>query len=54
LPVTMLPAELTWYLAMTEQVITHVPVITDGCADLPDTASLASLVDWDAVKRFAL
>jgi L-alanine-DL-glutamate epimerase-like enolase superfamily enzyme len=54
LPVTMLPAELTWYLAMTEQVITHVPVITDGCVDLPETASLASLVDWDAVKRFAL
>jgi L-alanine-DL-glutamate epimerase-like enolase superfamily enzyme len=53
-PAPMLPAELTWYLAMTEQVSTYVPAIVDGCVDLPDTPSLASLVDWSAVKRFAL
>jgi L-Ala-D/L-Glu epimerase len=50
----MLPAELTWYLAMNEQVASHVPAIADGCVDLPDTASLAPLVDWKAVNRFAL
>lgn len=54
LPQPMLPAELTWYLAMTEQVSTHVPAIVDGCVDLPDASSLAALVDWDAVKRYAL
>ena len=50
----MLPAELTWYLAMTEQVTQRMPAILDGGIDLPDTSSIAALVDWDAVKRFAL
>jgi len=50
----MLPAELTWYLAMTEQVTSELPVIENGCVTLPDTSSVASMVDWDAVKRFAL
>ena len=54
LPAPMLPAELTWYLAMTEQVTQHMPAILDGGIDLPDTPSIAALVDWDAVKRFAL
>jgi L-alanine-DL-glutamate epimerase-like enolase superfamily enzyme len=53
-PAPMLPAELTWYLAMNEQVVSHMPVIADGCVDLPETASLAPLVDWKAVRRFAL
>ena len=50
----LLPAELTWYLAMNEQVVSHVPAIADGCVDLPETASLAPQVDWNAVRRFAL
>ena len=50
----MLPAELTWYLSMIEQVSTHVPAIIDGCVDLPDVPSLESLVNWAAVKRFSL
>jgi L-alanine-DL-glutamate epimerase-like enolase superfamily enzyme len=54
LPQPMLPAELTWYLSMTEQVSMVVPAIVDGGVALPDAPSLASLVDWDAVKRFAL
>jgi L-alanine-DL-glutamate epimerase-like enolase superfamily enzyme len=54
LPQPILPAELTWFLAMTEQVTTEVPKIVDGAVDLPEVPSLATLVDWDAVKRFAL
>ena len=54
LPAPMLPSELTWYLAMTEQVSAYVPAIVDGCVNLPDTPSLATLVDWPAVKRFSL
>src|SRR6266550_1131820 len=41
-----LPAELTWYLAMTEQITTITPKIVDGAMDLPDGASLAALIDW--------
>jgi L-alanine-DL-glutamate epimerase-like enolase superfamily enzyme len=48
-----LPAELTWYLAMTEQITTVTPKIVDGAIDLPDCASLASLIDWRAVQRLA-
>jgi L-alanine-DL-glutamate epimerase-like enolase superfamily enzyme len=47
----ILPAELTWYLAMTEQVIKTVPSIVDGMLELPDAPSLASLLDWDAVAK---
>lgn len=54
IPSPMLPAELTWFLAMTEQVSTSTPAVVDGCVDLPDAPSLASLVDWAAVKRYAL
>jgi L-Ala-D/L-Glu epimerase len=48
-----LPAELTWYLAMTEQITTMTPKIVDGAIDLPDGASLATLIDWRAVQRLA-
>lgn len=49
----ILPAELTWFLAMTEQVTTLMPAIVDGCVDLPETASLAALIDWPAVQKLA-
>jgi L-alanine-DL-glutamate epimerase-like enolase superfamily enzyme len=49
-----LPAELTWYLAMTEQITTITPKIVDGAIDLPDGASLAALIDWRAVQRLAM
>ncbi len=53
MPQPTLPAELTWYLAMIEQVTTITPRIVDGAIDLPDTASVAALVDWRAVERCA-
>jgi L-alanine-DL-glutamate epimerase-like enolase superfamily enzyme len=49
-----LPAELTWYLAMTEQITTVTPKIVDGAINLPDTTSLATLIDWRAVQRLAM
>lgn len=41
-----LPAEVTWFLAMTQQCITHAIEVRDGVATLPDEAGCASLVDW--------
>ena len=54
LPHPALPAELTWFLAMTEQITTMTPTIVDGAIDLPACASLAALIDWDAVRRYGL
>lgn len=48
LPASALPAETTWYLAMTDQVI-HLPAIRDGRLRLPAAAGLAQQVDWDHV-----
>ena len=47
----VLPAELTWFLAMTDQIITQVPDIVDGMITLPDSPSLAALIAWDIVER---
>jgi L-alanine-DL-glutamate epimerase-like enolase superfamily enzyme len=47
-----LPAELSGYLAMTEHVTTIVPKVIDGAIELPDVASTAALIDWDAVAHF--
>jgi hypothetical protein len=44
-----LPAEVSWFLAMTEQVTAVMPKIVDGAIDLPDVPSLASLVEWSAL-----
>ena len=51
MPHPVLPAELTWFLAMAEQVTTMTPKIVDGAIDLPECASLAGLIDWQAVQR---
>lgn len=48
----VLPAELTWYLAMTEQIVPDVPEITGGVLKLPAVSSLAALVDWNALERY--
>ena len=48
-----LPAELSWFLAMQEQIVTAVPKVADGNLELPPATSMASLVDWDAVQRCA-
>ena len=50
-PHPVLPAELTWFLAMTEQITTVTPKIVDGAIDLPECSSLASLIDWHAMPR---
>src|SRR5262245_3186803 len=52
-PDPILPAEITWFLAMTEQITTMTPRIVDGAVDLPDCSSLAGLVEWRAMERFA-
>lgn len=46
----ILPAELTWYLAMTEQIVRDTPPIVDGFVKLPDCSSLASQIDWSALE----
>jgi L-alanine-DL-glutamate epimerase-like enolase superfamily enzyme len=52
-PLPVLPAELTWFLAMTEQITVMTPTIVDGVIDLPDVVSLEGLIDWQALERFA-
>lgn len=47
----IVPAELTWFLAMTQQVTSEVPSITDGSLTLTDSPSLAALIDWKAIER---
>ena len=47
----IVPAELTWYLAMTQQPILAMPTIANGALTLPETPSLAALVDWNALDR---
>ncbi|MGD9922128.1 MAG: enolase C-terminal domain-like protein, partial [Pseudorhodoplanes sp.] len=50
----LLPAELTWFHAMTDRITNLQPQIVDGAMALPDTPSVASLVDWAAVERLSL
>ena len=47
----IVPAELTWYLAMIRQPIFAMPAISNGTLKLPETPSLAALVDWNALDR---
>jgi L-alanine-DL-glutamate epimerase-like enolase superfamily enzyme len=46
LPDSALPAETTWYLAMTAQIV-DLPAIRDGRLRLPEAGGLAQQVDWD-------
>jgi L-alanine-DL-glutamate epimerase-like enolase superfamily enzyme len=46
----ILPAELTWFMAMTEQVISEAPLIVDGSITLTGSPSLAAQIDWNAVE----
>jgi hypothetical protein len=52
-PHPILPAELTWFLAMTEQITIITPKIVDGVVELPDCASLGALIDWRALQQLA-
>lgn len=50
-PASSLPAENSWFLAMTEQ-ITHEPLtIADGAIRLPAAAGNAALIDWKHLER---
>jgi L-Ala-D/L-Glu epimerase / N-acetyl-D-glutamate racemase len=51
IPRPVLPAELTWFLAMTEQVVVSVPEVVDGMIELPECPALASLIDWDNLRK---
>jgi L-Ala-D/L-Glu epimerase len=53
LPDRALPAEVSWFLAMTEQITTVMPKIVHGSVDLPACPSLGSLIDWPVLKRLA-
>jgi len=46
----VLPAEITWFLAMTDQVVTQFPKIVDGMMEMPSSSSLAALIAWDEIK----
>lgn len=51
LPISSLPAETTWFLAMKEQ-ITHEPmVIRDGAIRLSASAGNAALIDWKLLEK---
>ncbi len=50
----LVPAELTFYLSMTDQVMNQELTIKDGRVVLPETPDLSTLVDWKQVERYAL
>ncbi len=50
LPASSLPAETTWFLAMTEQVTGQALAIKNGAITLPDTGGSATLIDWKRLK----
>jgi L-alanine-DL-glutamate epimerase-like enolase superfamily enzyme len=50
----ILPPEHSFFLMLAAQVSKLVPAVRDGTLQLSDEADLSSLIDWDAVKRYAL
>lgn len=51
---TSLPAEVTWFLEMQEQVLDDIPSIKDGAIDMPAWASVADRVNWQRVQHLAV
>lgn len=51
---TLVAAEQTFFLEMTEQVIATPPPIANGRIRLPDGAALAGEIDWDRVVHHRL
>lgn len=51
LPAGSLPAEISWYLAMSEQIIPDLLEIRDGKVRLPEQAGFATLIDQRRVAR---
>jgi hypothetical protein len=50
----LLPPEHSFFLMLSEQVSTTPLDVKDGRFRLPAEADLSRLVDWNAVKRFAI
>lgn len=48
----VLPAELSWFLAMREQFIADVPCVIDGEVAMPEWPSVCERVDWAAMADF--
>ena len=46
-----LPAEVTWFLSMTRQILLESLTIRQGAVRLPTIAGTATLVDWDRLER---
>jgi L-alanine-DL-glutamate epimerase-like enolase superfamily enzyme len=53
LPSHSLPAETTWFLAMTEQITHESLTIKDGAIQLPTVAGNAALIDWEHLERLS-
>lgn len=51
---SFLPAELTFYLTLQEQVLPELPTIRDGCLRLPPASTLAAGVDAAQLRRYAI
>lgn len=49
-----LPAEVTWYVSMRDQITHEVPVIEDGCIRLSATPSVARRIDPARIARYGL
>lgn len=49
-----LPAEVTWYLSMREQIVDTVPRIQDGCIAMPATPAVSRRVDWARLERLSI
>lgn len=50
----LMPAELSFFLMLREQVLVTPLEVHDGCVSLPTGADFAQLIDWDRVRRFAV
>ncbi len=50
----LVAAEQTFYLGITEQVVTAMPPVMDGRIELPAEPGLSKFVDWERVKRYAV
>ena len=50
----ILPAEHSFFLMLTRQVVRDGVEVKDGLIRLPDEPNLQKLVDWEAVKRYAI
>ena len=49
---SLVAAEQTFFLEMTEQILIHPLVVKAGSLTLPEESNLAALVDWHRLERF--